>query len=104
MKKSVRVSLVVALAISAFAPAYGRDTMPMQKGSNVTPVADDSLVKKSPVAKKEGVVPVPAVQPEEGQGQGTMPKPFVAGLDTFGTTHQRSGAQRVSLVPTWIPG
>ncbi len=84
MKKSVRVSLVVALAITNFAPAYGRDTMPMQKSSN-RPVADDSLVRKSPVAKKEGVVPVPAVQPEEGQGQGVAPKPFVAGIDTFGS-------------------
>jgi len=85
MKKSVPVSLLVALSFNVLAlNATARDSMPT-KGSSNRPVADDSLVKKVPANKKDGLVPVPAVGADENQAVGIAPRPFVAGIDTFGS-------------------
>ncbi len=78
MKNTTALLVAISLGLNAFAA----DTMPLKKGNSTTPVSDDSLVKKAPATAKK-VTEGPNAAPEVAFGK--APKPFVAGIDTFGS-------------------
>lgn len=98
MKKSSALLLAVCFSINSFAI----DTIPLRKGNSTTPVADDSLVKKSSSVPKKAE-PQAAEQAEGTPGQ--LPKPYVAGIDTFGSRRINEVLLKETLgseLETWV--
>ncbi len=79
----ISTALVFAIVAHAFT-AFAGDTIPMKSNSATKPMADDSMVKRNaPSSKTKPVAPTPSAEAEATPG--ALPKPFVAGMDTYGS-------------------